>query len=150
MIIEVLLLAFLCEADDALFREITLSIFCTCGCERILVLDCNCKTAEEIKEFVRGRIEHGSRKDEVIEELKLRYGKRMIPISPEAPRGTAQKGLGFMGWIASILAFLAGLSIVVFILKTWLASREGKEREVPSEEVERYRERIERELEKYR
>jgi len=134
------------ERDEALFREVTSNIFCPCGCDRMLVWDCNCKTANEIKEFVKGRIDGGAGKEEIIEELKARYGERIIPISPE-------KGFGLMARIASVLAFLAGASAVVLILRTWVIGRKekGKEIEVlPSEDVERYKARIERELEKYK
>ena len=131
------------KVDDSSFRGITSSIFCPCGCDRMLVSDCNCKVADEIKEFIKGRVEGKAGKEEIIEELKARYGEGIIPISPE-------KGFGLAAWIASILAFLFGGSIVTLALKTWVSTRRGKTFETPPEDIGRYRERIERELERYR
>jgi cytochrome c-type biogenesis protein CcmH/NrfF len=131
------------EVDDTSFKGITSSIFCPCGCDRMLVSDCNCKVADEIKGFIKGRIDEGAGKEEIIGELKARYGERIIPISPE-------RGFGLAAWIASILAFLIGTSIVALALKTWVSGKKEGAVETPPKGIERYRDRIERELEKYR
>lgn len=129
--------------DNALFKEITSSVFCPCGCDRMLVSDCNCGTADKIREFVKGRINSDAGKEVVIEELKSQYGEQIIPISPES-------GFGLMAWVVSILAFFAGASVVVLALKTWVSGKKEKAIEVSSENAEKYRARIESELGKYK
>lgn len=130
---------------DVSVKQITSSVFCPCGCDRMLVSDCNCGTADEIKEFVSGRVNDGAGEEKIIEELKIKYGEQIIPISPES-------GFGLAAWAVSVLAFFAGVSIVVLALKTWISGKNEQEKEfkVSSEDLEKYKNRIESGLEKYK
>lgn len=139
-ILAVLSLAVVGSETD--FEGITSSLLCPC-CDKMVVLDCNCKTAEEIKTLVRGMINEGAETEEIIEELKGRYGESIVPIPPE-------RGFGLMAWISSILAFLGGSSLVALALRRWVSKGGGREVELPVADIERYRDRIERELMRFR
>lgn len=127
------------DGDEAIFQQVTSSIFCPCGCERMLVSDCSCGMAFRINDFTRERIAKGQGEDEIRAALVEEHGEDIIPIS-------AEKGFGLAAWIASVAAFLVGGGVVAAVLTALVRGNKDEGDEPAPEADDAYRSRVEEEL----
>ena len=87
---------------------------CTCGCVAPLNqcphLDCAQKA--EIRAFIQKEIDDGKDEAAILQDLSHRYGVRVL-LSPPA------RGFNLAVWILPSASLLAGLGVVVVIVRRW-------------------------------
>ncbi len=106
-----LLLIFLVALNvEALtLNEIQGDVMCTCGCGKVLE-NCDCGTAEMMREEIRGMMEKGMTKDEIIKELQSMYGKEVL-INP--PKEGVFTGL----WYYPVVVIVIGMAVIYMVLR---------------------------------
>ena len=143
---------------DAAFRRVSNGLLCQCGCN-YLVLSCNhvdCSSATYIRKTIRTALEAGQTEEAILASFVEQYGPKILP---EPPR----KGFSWMAWIMPFLALALGGGAVSYVLWRWKSGPSPQESEVTPAEavespqttpevspelVEKYRARIDQELEK--
>jgi cytochrome c-type biogenesis protein CcmH len=110
----------------------------------MLVSDCECEAAAQMKDFIQEKLDSGLKPDEILDILVKTYGEKILA----EPR---REGFGLVAWVTPFLALLLGLFIVAFLIKTWTTRRrvEIKPSSGASSTQKRYRKKIEEELKKW-
>lgn len=107
----------LARADGA--RKPTLEslgnqVQCTCGCNAPLNqcphLDCAEKA--EMQAFIKKEIADGKDETAILQDLTLRYGVQVLTVPPA-------RGFNLAVWILPSVGLLAGLGVVVVIVRRW-------------------------------
>lgn len=119
-------------------------LICTCGCDTMLVSDCECEAAAQMKDFIQEKLDSGVKPDEILDILVKTYGEKILA----EPR---REGFGLVAWVTPFLALLAGLLIVAFLIRIWTSKRKVKTKPsaATSSTERKYRKKIEEELEKW-
>lgn len=110
-IIAVLFLLLITEGSALAvsLSEIESDVLCTCGCGMILE-NCNCTTAERLREEINNMINSGMTKKEIIAELQATYGKEILANPPK-------EGVFTGLWYYPVIVVSAGLVILYLIMK---------------------------------
>lgn len=134
------------DVPYARLREVGDRVKCQCssGCS-YTVGSCNmlgCHFREPVLEDIRAGLEAGEPDEAVLEAVYAKYGSE----SRVAPRN---EGFGRVGWLAPFAALLAGLAVAPWVLRRWHRNARKKPggNAVPDDVVDRYRSRIEDDLE---
>ncbi len=104
-----LIIALALNADALTLGDIEGDVMCTCGCGKVLE-NCDCGTAEMMRDEIRGMIEKGMTKDEIIKELQSMYGKEVL-VNP--PKEGVFAGL----WYYPVIVISIGVAIIYVLLK---------------------------------
>jgi len=146
------------DRDEAAFRRVSNRLLCQCGCN-YMVLSCNhmdCASATYIRKTIHTGLSQGKSEDVIVASFVEQYGVKVLPEPPK-------KGFSWMAWIMPFLALLLGGGAVSYVLLRWRPqlSHDGEdaaqamtpEHPAPPAEaspalVEKYRARIDQELEK--
>ncbi len=112
-------LATLAQSDDRsdLAQKIGEQVYCMCGgCVGLLNHcphpDAECSTKLEMKRMIAREAAEGKSETAILQDLVHRYGVQVLA-SPPA------KGFNLTVWILPGVGLLAGLGLVVFIVKRW-------------------------------
>ena len=141
---------------EAAFRRVSNRILCQCGCN-YMVLSCNhldCPSATYIRRTIQTSLAAGKNDDAIVAGFVEQYGAKILP---EPPR----KGFSWMAWIMPFAVLLFGGGAVSFVLWRWKKGPSAEElgenpapqeaKTIPPEVspalVEKYRARIDQELE---
>ena len=137
-------------AKKPTMEDVAGKLSCYCGtCPHLVVTKCGCSVAEQIKKDVQGMIDKGMSEQEIIQFYIDKYGQTVLAAPP-------RKGFSLTAWAVPFLAFFAGGFVLFSFLKRQQQPRsekpEGGETPVaaPSPEDEKYRDRLQKELEQRR
>lgn len=127
----------------AKLREVGDRVSCQCGCA-YTVGSCNminCHFSDPVEDEIREGLEAGRPEEEILEAIYAKYGSE----TRVEPRN---EGFGRVGWIAPFAALLAGLAIIPWVVRRWRGRTVARSRgaAVPTEVLDRYRSRIEEDL----
>ena len=119
-------------------------VSCQCGCA-YTVGSCNmlsCHFRDPILKEIGEGLESGKSEEAVLEAVYAKYGSA----TRVQPRDDA---FGMLGWIAPFASLAVGLAIVGWVIRRWRRPEGARSRAsaVPQAVVERYRARIEGDLE---
>ncbi len=125
-------------------RQVGELVTCQCSCA-YTVGSCNminCHFSVPVLQDIEAALEAGQSDEEVLEAIYAKYGSE----TRVEPRND---GFGLVGWIAPFATLLAGLALVPWVIRKWRSSTQARSRGsgVPQEVVERFRSRIEDDLE---
>jgi len=89
-------------------------VMCLCGCVATLnhCPHIDCSTREEMKAAIQKEIAAGKDETAILQDLAIRYGVQVLA-SPPA------KGFDLTVWILPGIGLLAGLALVVVIVRRW-------------------------------
>lgn len=89
-------------------------VMCPCGCVATLnhCPHIDCSTREEMKAAIQKEIAAGKDETAILQDLAIRYGVQVLA-SPPA------KGFDLTVWILPGIGLLAGLALVVVIVRRW-------------------------------
>jgi cytochrome c-type biogenesis protein CcmH len=119
-------------------------LICTCGCDTMLISDCECEAAAQVKDFIQQKLDSGVKPAQIIDSLVQTYGEKMLA----EPR---QTGFGLVAWVTPFAALFIGLFVVFFLIRTWTSRKnlEGKSLTDFASSKNKYRQEIEEELKKW-
>ena len=125
-------------------REAGKQLKCQCSCS-YTIADCNmlyCSYREKVKPDIKELVEAGIAVPAVVEQIVAKYGS-MLRTSPET------KGFGLFGWAMPFVAVLLGLAAAPVVAWRWKVNhaQKAKAKSVRKEDVERFRDQIERDIE---
>lgn len=125
-------------------RQVGDLVTCQCSCA-YTVGSCNmlnCHFRDPVLQDIEAGLNAGQSDEEVLEAVYAKYGSETRVQPPD-------DGFGLVGWIAPFATLLVGLALVPWVIRRWRRSSRGRSRAsgVPEEVVERYRSRIEDDLE---
>lgn len=119
---------------------------CYCGtCPHLVVSQCGCSKADEIKSEIKKMIGQGMSEEQIIQNFIAEHGQTVLAAPPRS-------GFNLTAWMLPFLAFLAG----GFVLFTFLKRQQRPPDDPPpgsshksekSEADEQYRQRLNDELE---
>ena len=102
----------------------------------------NCHFRDPILQQISAELDAGRPEEAVLEDVYAKYGDE----TRVQPRN---EGFGMVGWIAPFASLLAGLGFVAWVMRRWRKRNVARSRasDVPDEVMDRYRSRIEEDLE---
>ncbi|NOY11028.1 MAG: cytochrome c-type biogenesis protein CcmH [Archaeoglobi archaeon] len=106
--------------------DVEKDVLCSCGCGKVLE-NCDCATSEVMREEIRGMIEQGMSKEQIVTELQSMYGKEILANPPK-------EGVFAGLWYYPVVVMGAGLVVVYLILRRRNASWYADPDEVINEE----------------
>ena len=89
-------------------------VMCLCGCVATLN-HCphrDCATVAEIRPIIEKEIAEGKDETTILQDLAIRYGVQVLAAPPT-------KGFGLTAWILPGVGLLAGLWLVVGVVRRW-------------------------------
>jgi cytochrome c-type biogenesis protein CcmH/NrfF len=131
--------------DDARFRTLGHHLMCVCGCSQIL-LECNhvgCQYSDRMRVELAAALDRGDNDDLTLQSFVQKYGTTVVA----APSTT---GFGRVAWIMPFVALIAGLAMVVMVVRSWRnrpapALADGIQ-PLRGPELERFREQADKEV----
>jgi cytochrome c-type biogenesis protein CcmF len=94
-------------------RDIFPALRCSCGgCPRLALSNCACQPANEARAKVRGYIEAGLSKDQILEQYANEYGANFIVVPPN-------KGKLKAIWMVPVAVIASGAAGAAFLLRSW-------------------------------
>ena len=131
--------------DDARFRYLGHHLMCVCGCGQVL-LECNhvgCQYSDRMRVELAAALDRGDNDDLTLQSFVQKYGTTVVA----APSTT---GFGRVAWIMPFVALIAGLAMVVMVVRNWRnrpapALADGIQ-PLRGPELERYREQADKEV----
>ena len=105
---------FLGAGDDTRFQSLGHKLMCVCSCNQIL-LECNhvgCSRSTEMRAELAETVDKGGNDDLLLQVFVQKYGPTVIA----APTTT---GFNIVAWIMPFAVLLAGLGLVVWVVRTW-------------------------------
>lgn len=125
------------HVDERQVYEIAAQLRCVV-CQNLSVADSPSEMASQMRAIVRERLAAGERPEQVIQYFVDRYGDWIL-LEPR------RQGFTLLVWVAPIVAVVAGLVVVGFLVTRWTRPRAtGTAPAVPDPAM---RERIRREME---
>jgi cytochrome c-type biogenesis protein CcmH len=115
-------------ADPPTVDQVAGRLSCYCGtCPHLVVSQCGCSTADQIKADIKKMIAQGMTEDQIVQSYVAQYGDTVLA----APPGS---GFNLAAWAAPFLAFVVG----GFVLFTYLKKQQkppdqGKSRGKPEQ-----------------
>jgi cytochrome c-type biogenesis protein CcmH/NrfF len=131
--------------DDARFRTLGHHLMCVCGCGQVL-LECNhvgCQYSDRMRIELAAALDRGDNDDLTLQSFVQKYGTTVVA----APSTT---GFGRVAWIMPFAALVAGLAMVVMVVRSWRnrpapALADGIQ-PLRGAELERFREQADKEV----
>jgi cytochrome c-type biogenesis protein CcmH len=90
------------------------ALICQCGCNQT-VNECNhleCPSRAEMRAMAAKEIAEGKDETTILQDFVLRYGVKVLASPPT-------RGINITVWILPGIGLLAGLGLVVFIVRRW-------------------------------
>jgi cytochrome c-type biogenesis protein CcmH/NrfF len=125
-------------------RKLGQQLKCKCGCNASIT-DCNminCHFSDPVRLKLLAMIDQGGKSDgEIIEAIASEYGRDILLNPPS-------EGFYALGWTMPYIGLAAGAGALGLVLKSYLKKRPAADAPAApaSPELDRYRERIDKEL----
>ena len=94
--------------------EVQSNLMCDCGCGQLLGT-CECERAEEMRTMIRGMMDKGMTKEEILNSFVSQYGESILA----AP---TKKGFNLIAYILPFVGLLAGVIVAVIFVRKWAFS----------------------------
>ncbi|MBA3913452.1 MAG: cytochrome c-type biogenesis protein CcmH [Acidobacteriales bacterium] len=110
----VALIGLMGAGEDARFNNLGHQMMCMCGCNQIL-LECNhvgCQYSDRMRGELMTALDRGDNDSLALQSFVQKYGTTVIA----APSNT---GFGRVAWIMPYFALVAGIGVVVVVIRTW-------------------------------
>jgi len=100
------------------FNDLGHRMMCTCGCNQVL-LECNhvgCQSSDRMRNELMAALDRGDNDDLILQGFVQKYGSVVLA----APTTT---GFNRVAWIIPYVTLLAGIGVVVVVVRTWKLRR---------------------------
>jgi len=128
---------------NAEVRRIGEKLRCMCGACSYTVTSCNmlrCHGAEPMRAKLLAMVEKGMTEQAILDEFAREYGRVVLTKPPS-------DGFNLLGWVMPFVAIAAGLLVIWWFIQHFRKPAAGTPAAEP-EALARYRDRIEKDLEK--
>jgi cytochrome c-type biogenesis protein CcmH/NrfF len=119
MFIAMMALLLLGASDSSpRFNDLGHKMMCTCGCNQVL-LECNhvgCQSSDRMRNELMAALDRGDNDDLILQGFVQKYGSVVLA----APTTT---GFNRVAWIIPYVTLLAGIGVVVVVVRTWKLRR---------------------------
>ena len=132
-------------ADETQVSAIAGQLICTCGCTMILST-CDCETAVGLLNVIRDKLDGGQSQQQIMDDFVGQYGEKELA----APK---PEGFNLTAWILPFAVLVVGAVALYFLVRMWVGRGKAPgEEESPQESVQldRYEDRLDKELEQFR
>jgi len=122
------------------------SLVCICGCGNMILFNCMCADADQMRAEIRGLIAEGKDEKEVIRVLVDRYGEIILA----AP---VREGFNLTAYVMPFLAILVAGGLLVSFIRRWKRDagiEPGRADQETLSSDDPYRQKLEEELKSYR
>lgn len=123
--------------DDV--KAITSGLVCTCGCGNMIVANCNCSAADQVRGEVAALLASGLSRPAVFEEFARRYGSEVLAAPPA-------RGFGLAAWTLPFAALAGAGWFLGRRLRRWAAASPPTPPPEAPADADRYSEALEREI----
>jgi cytochrome c-type biogenesis protein CcmH len=130
--------------DSARVSSLGHQMMCACGCNQIL-LECNhvgCAYSTRMRNELIAAVDRGDSDNNVVQWFVQTYGTTVL-VTP------TKTGFNRVAWVTPYIALLAGLTLVIFIVRAWrnrpLVIHASVPAPVRGEELDRFREQARKE-----
>lgn len=137
-------LLFIGAGDNSRFDRVGREVICMCGCNQIL-LECNhlgCPYLSKMKQELTAAVDRGDSDSAITQFFVQTYGTLVLAAPPN-------RGFNRVAWLMPYIALLAGITLVVFIVRMWrkrpLLVHASVPAQVRGEELARFREQARKE-----
>lgn len=128
--------------------DVANKLSCYCGtCPHLVVSDCGCSTADQIKADVKKMIQAGMTEDQILNAYVAQHGQTVLAAPPA-------RGFNLTAWLIPFAGFLVGATALAVYLKRQRKDDDDPQnpngkmsRKTPEEYDEYYREQLKKELE---
>ena len=104
LVLQLMPMPAMAASVDGLQDEITETLRCQCGCTMI-VKDCSCETAAQIRGEVMEQIRAGDSKKQIFKSLEAQYGGGIFAVPPK-------EGFDLSLWILPLIGVIVGGGIL--------------------------------------
>ncbi len=114
MIFTVAVAAVALADEPVSFQEVEESLTCQCGCG-LTVHSCNhvtCDSAIPLRAEIRGKIDAGESKEQIIKEFADKYGEKIL----SAP---TTSGFNLVAWVLPFVVVGTAIAVVLLIVARW-------------------------------
>ncbi len=102
------------EAGD--LKEVRTALMCTCPDCTMVLVSCECGTADQMNASIKKMLDDGMSKTDVIEAYVTRYGEVVL----SAP---TREGFNLLSWIMPYVFLLGGFVLLMSLFKRWSTQR---------------------------
>lgn len=135
-------------AASVTVEDIAQKLSCYCGtCPHLVVSDCGCSTADQIKADVKKMIQAGMTEDQILNAYIAQHGQTVLAAPPA-------RGFNLTAWLIPFAGFLVGASALAVYLKRQRKDYDASQKpnskmsqKTPQQYDEYYREQLRKELE---
>lgn len=93
-------------------KVISGDLVCYCGCANKVVATCGCGTADQIEADIRGQLESGKTKEQIVAAYVVQHGEQGL--ATPIPRG-----FNITAWIMPIVVIMAGGVVIRTVVVRW-------------------------------
>jgi cytochrome c-type biogenesis protein CcmH/NrfF len=139
----IFLLAMPLSAKALTVAEVGAKLVCTCGCDNMLIDDCDCSSAAKDQETIKQLIATGATMDQILDEFVQMYGEKVLA----EPR---RAGFNLLAWLVPIAAVAFSAGAIFYLARKWSqeAPRRKKKKVVAEKTLaKKYQKRLEKDLE---
>ncbi len=94
--------------------EIENNLMCDCGCGQLLGT-CECERAEAMRAMIRGMIDEGKTKEEILNSFVSQYGESILAAPPK-------KGFNLVAYVLPFVGLVVGVVVAVVFVRKWAFS----------------------------
>ncbi|MBI2869781.1 MAG: cytochrome c-type biogenesis protein CcmH [Chloroflexi bacterium] len=133
------------KAETVTVDSVASQLICQCGCNMVLnnCTHSECGSRDTMLGMIKFQISQGQTGEAIIQSFVGQFGEKVLAEPPK-------RGFNLTAWLAPFVGLAAGAGVVYLLIRKW--ARRGREviaEELPTEEVEAYQSRLERELEEF-
>ncbi len=125
--------------------DITQDLICTCGCGEMLG-ECDCEVAAQMIAPIKGMIDQGQDKNQIISYFVERYGEEVLA----AP---TKEGFNLTAWVIPFVVMGIAIGVVYFVLAKWVLkgkTRKKRGKKIhPGPKEDKYTKKLKKELKEF-
>ncbi len=95
-------------AADVTAEDIAEQLMCPCGCEDLVLSECDCETQEEMVTIIEQKLAQGESQQEILGYFVAQYGAQVLAPPPAAtPTPSSNQAPDLVLWVLALIGMLA-------------------------------------------
>ena len=118
-------------------HEVASQLICTCGCDNMIVSDCNCGAADDVRAAIQSKIDNGMDKAAILSDFASQYGEKVLA----AP---TKSGFNLTAWTMPFIVLLVAAVAVTYVIRRWVRASQKSARPAVPVHPQHYAQDLER------